>query len=61
MSLSKVMEAMPVEWRYYWCGSKICGCLGCANNSGRLASAGYTREDWAKWVEQNPQTKKVKR
>jgi len=48
------MSAMPMDWRYRWCESGACGCLGCANASGGVGAAGYSKQDWEGWVTDNP-------
>ena len=53
-SLHEVMMAMPEGWRYRWCSGGPCGCLGGANCSGRLATYGFTHDEWKAWVEENP-------
>ncbi len=55
--LNKIMESMPIDWRYYWCDSIFCACSGCANSSGGLNKNGVKKEDWTKWVEENPKPK----
>lgn len=51
---SAVMAAMPDPWRYRWCESRACGCLGCSNRSGSLAQLGFERKDWEAWIAKNP-------
>lgn len=55
MSIDIEMTCMPESYRYKWCRSKNCACLGCANKAGGLAAKGYTWEDWNKWVGKNMQ------
>ena len=43
----RLME-LPVDSRYYWCGSWACACMGCANISG------VTKDEHAAWVKENP-------
>ena len=45
---------MPIDWRYNWCESEICACVGCVNVSGKLIEQGYTKKDWEEWVKENP-------
>ncbi|MDU8350661.1 hypothetical protein RYA05_02015 [Pseudomonas syringae pv. actinidiae] len=52
--LNAVMQDMPESWRYRWCNSGACGCMGCGNRSGSLSGLGFTEEEWASWVEKNP-------
>ena len=54
-SLDELMRSMPPQWRYRWCESRLCGCLGCANRTGRLIFYGYTREDNNEWIKNNPE------
>ncbi len=45
--------------KYHWCnikGDERCACLGCMNNL--ILTNGFTKEDWEKWVIENPQDKK---
>lgn len=42
------------SWRYRWCGSGACGCMGAANCSGGMSGRGYTHEEWQEWVAKNP-------
>lgn len=53
-TIDAFMENMPKDWRYRWCESKRCYCLGGANCSGGLRARGFTKEDWQKWVDKNP-------
>ena len=55
--LHSIMMTIPVDWRYYWCGANACGCLGCVNKSGGLATKGFTQEEHAQWVRENPKLK----
>lgn len=51
-SIESLMAKMPEQWRKHWCFAAEfggCGCSGCANHSGKLASNGYTYEDWRKF------------
>jgi len=52
-----IMNKMPLEWCYKWCENRICCCLGCANVSGGLTKNGFTKQDWQKWVNENPKNK----
>lgn len=47
-----LMKHMPLRSALHWCepGASGCGCLGCANNSGGLARAGITREEWKAYM-----------
>ena len=47
--LSELMQNMPEQWRKRWCNSQTCACMGCANISGGLMAAGFTKEDYFKW------------
>lgn len=58
--LDRVMASMQENWRYYWCESGACGCLGCANGSGQLLSLGFSKKDWETWVQNNPSPTPVK-
>lgn len=51
--LHEAMMAMPESWRYRWCEAGLCGCMGGANCSGRLAGR-FSREQWAQWVAEHP-------
>ena len=53
-SIDSVMQSMHPEWRYRWCDAGACGCRGCANGSGGLASLGYTQQEHSDWVKRNP-------
>jgi hypothetical protein len=48
----EVMITMPEGWKYRWCESPCCACLGCVNH--RFMNAGLSKKDWEKWVEDNP-------
>ena len=52
--INDYMDAMPPDDRYNWCEADQCHCLGCANNSGGLLAAGFTKADWQAWVDENP-------
>jgi hypothetical protein len=54
MSIEIVMNRMQPDWKYRWCESNACGCMGCANRSGGLNVLGYSKEDWEEWVSKNP-------
>lgn len=47
--LNELMQNMPEPWRKRWCNSQTCACMGCANISGGLRAAGFTKEDYLKW------------
>jgi hypothetical protein len=53
-NIDSVMGSMPLEWRYRWCNAGACGCRGCANGSGGLASLGYSQQEHSDWVRRNP-------
>ena len=55
MEIDDLMQQMPTNWWYRWCESKMCACLGCANVSGKLVQHGFTKNDWIKWIQNNPQ------
>jgi hypothetical protein len=44
-----ILRNLPVEHAQHWCGSEACACMGCANRSGKLASHGFTKDDWLEW------------
>jgi len=47
-AIDSLMRDMPSSWRDRWCepGELGCACLGCANGSGGLLKAGYTKDEW---------------
>lgn len=50
------MDHMKKSMRYNWCEEGVlCGCMGCANKSGGLAEAGFTKAHWEDWVRRNPE------
>lgn len=51
----QLMAEMPASWRYNWCTSSFCSCMGAANCSGGLVKAGFTKKHWDYWVSQNPE------
>ena len=54
--IDAVMATMPVEWRYRWCETKLCCCLGCCNRGpDGLIEQGFTKGDWLWWVARHPQ------
>ena len=53
-TLDSLMRGMEASWRKNWCSGGMCGCLGCANGSGRLMQFGYTKAEWQAWVDANP-------
>lgn len=55
-SLNSHMNTLPLDWKYRWCESDVCACLGAANCSGGLIKNGFTKEQWQEWVNKNPQT-----
>lgn len=55
--LDELMNKMPLLWRYYWCESVACACLGCANSSGGLTENGFNRKDWEQWVKEHPDSR----
>lgn len=44
--LQQKLSEMPVPWRVFWCEAQMCACMGCANRSGGLTAAGFTKEEW---------------
>lgn len=54
--VDEIIKGVELSWRYIWCDSLICGCLGCINKSGRVESMGVSRFEWNQWVKDNPQT-----
>jgi hypothetical protein len=52
----QIMMEMYPEWRYRWCGSWACACMGAANCSGGAASKGVTFEQWEEWKKDYPYT-----
>lgn len=59
-NINEIMLSMPLEWRYRWCESKACCCLGCVNRAGGIEAQGFTKEDWLEWVNRNPKPKDIK-
>lgn len=53
-SFEEAILAMPEHWRYRWCSSGPCACMGGANCSGGLRAKGFTFEQWQEWVNENP-------
>lgn len=59
------MRAMPLEWRYRWCGGDPreyqgfsgCACLGGANCSGGLGWSAEMYDRWRAWVEAHPDSR----
>lgn len=46
-TIHQLINNMPKSWRSHWCEATIaCACLGCANNSGGLTKAGFSKSDW---------------
>ena len=41
--------SIPLDWALQWCEAEQCGCLGCANGSGRLRENGVTKDEWQAW------------
>jgi len=56
-TIDSLMGRMPPPWRYRWCESNACACLGCANRSGGLTRDGFSKADWSKWTARNPNKK----
>lgn len=54
LSFEEAILALPERWRYRWCNSGPCGCMGGANCSGGLSGKGFTYEQWQEWVKNNP-------
>ena len=54
IKMDGIMLGLPYSYRYMWCTSSICGCMGCANRAGGAESKGVTKEDWKQWVKENP-------
>lgn len=52
-TIDAMMLKMPVSVALRWCepGESGCGCMGCANHSGGLLKAGFTKQDWLDWKE----------
>ena len=48
IKLNHLMNDMPLRHALYWCTSE-CACMGCANVSGGLSKAGFSKEDWKEW------------
>lgn len=42
---------------YRWCENTVCGCMGAANCAGGLSAYLYTKEDWIRWKDLNPERK----
>lgn len=59
--VNKIMQSIPLDWRYRWCEARVCCCLGCANASGGAKAKGVTKADWEEWVRNNPAPEKDKR
>lgn len=57
VNIQTIMQAIPSDWRYTWCESEVCGCLGCANRSGGATASGVLKSEWQKWVKDNPNMK----
>lgn len=53
-SFEEAILAVPESWRYRWCSSGPCACMGGANCSGGLRGLGFTFEQWQEWVAKNP-------
>jgi hypothetical protein len=49
-----VMNGMFPSWRYRWCESEVCACMGCANRAGKVH---FSKEEWESWVKENPEEK----
>lgn len=61
LEIDKLMQSMPVEWRYRWCESEVCACIGCCNRGPEgLLEKGYTRGDWEWWKVRHPEPRKDK-
>jgi hypothetical protein len=56
-ALARAMAEMPEHWRGYWCNSKACACLGCANRVGGLVVKGFTQAEWQDWKERQPSSR----
>lgn len=54
LTFDEAILAMPEQWRYRWCASGPCACMGGANCSGGLSRQGFTFEQWQEWVSNNP-------
>jgi hypothetical protein len=63
MTINEVMENLYIPWRYRWCsameepldlttGRGMCACMGCCNQY--VKAAGFTKQDWEQWVQENP-------
>jgi len=50
-TVDEQMKGMVEDWRYRWCDSGRCACLGAANCSGHFKG---TKEEWEQWVKDNP-------
>lgn len=49
--MAKVYE----PFRYRWCDSTMCFCMGCVNRSASSRQdRSITREQWDAWVKRNP-------
>ena len=46
--IDSLIRDMPPAWRARWCepGEFGCACMGCANVSGGLMKAGFTKDEW---------------
>ena len=59
--IDAILADMPIEWRYRWCESELCACLGCCNRGPEgLVALGFNKADWLWWVARHPEPEKDK-
>jgi len=58
--VNKIMQSIPLDWRYRWCEARVCCCLGCVNKAGNILAKGVTKAEWEEWVRDNPEPEKDK-
>lgn len=46
--IKKEMEKVKPSFRYRWCESKECYCMGCVN---KIGQANLTKNEWLRWKE----------
>jgi hypothetical protein len=49
-----IMQTMPEDWRYRWCESKVCACMGCVG----VGSRDVTKAEWHVWVSRQSDERK---
>ena len=48
------MQTIYEPFRYRWCDSGPCACMGCANLAGELYKHNVSKEEWEEWVRTHP-------